>query len=136
LSLGKLYTRAFYQHLKDVVVDDGVVVVQSTSPLFVRGSYWTIVTTMEAAGFATAPYHATVPSFGVWGFVLAKKAPFAPPKTLPPSLQPKLRYLTDDVLASLYAFPPDMARVEAGVNRLDNQILVRLYEAEASRALR
>jgi hypothetical protein len=40
------------------------------------------------------------------------------------------------VLASLYAFPPDMARVEAGVNRLDNQILVRLYEAEASRALR
>ena len=39
-------------------------------------------------------------------------------------------------LASLYAFPPDMARVEAGVNRLDNQILVRLYEAEAARALR
>jgi spermidine synthase len=136
LSLGKLYTRAFYQHLKDVVVDDGAIAVQSTSPLFVRGSYWTIVTTMEAAGLVTAPYHATVPSFGVWGFVLAKKTSFAPPATLPPALSSKLRYLTDDVLVSLYAFPPDMARVPATVNRLDNQILVRLYEAEASRALR
>ena len=136
LSLGKLYTRGFYQQLKDVVVDDGAIVVQATSPLFVRGSYWTIVTTMEAAGFFTAPYHATVPSFGVWGYVLAKKTPFVPPQSLPTALSSNLRYLTDEVLASLYAFPPDMARVPASVNRLDNQVLVRLYEAEASRALR
>jgi spermidine synthase len=136
LGLGKLYTRAFYQRLSEVVVDDGAVVVQATSPLFVRGSYWTIVTTMEAASFATVPYHATVPSFGVWGFVLGKKAPFSPPTTIPTALASQLRSLTDDVLASLYAFPPDMVRVPASVNRLDNQILVRLYEDEASRALR
>lgn len=134
LSLGKLYTRAFYRKLKSIVVDDGAIVVQSTSPLFVRGSYWTIVTTMEAAGLAIAPYHATVPSFGVWGFVLARKTPFLPPTVLPEVLAAKMRYLTDDVLASLYAFSPDMARVPASVNRLDNQVLVRLYEAESSRA--
>jgi spermidine synthase len=138
LSLGKLYTRGFYQGLMNVLVADGALAVQATSPLFVRASYWTIVTTIEAAGFIAAPYHATVPSFGVWGFVLAKKKPFRPTLSLSssPTLSSRLRFLTDDVLQTSFSFPADMARVPAQVNRLDNQLLVRLYETEASRAPR
>ena len=49
---------------------------QSTSPLFARNSYWCIVKTIEAAGYAVKPYQTAVPSFGVWGFALARLEPF------------------------------------------------------------
>ena len=53
--------------------------VQCTSPLFARRSFWCIIRTLEAAGFVVRPYQAEVPSFGVWGFALARSAPFEIP---------------------------------------------------------
>jgi spermidine synthase len=102
------------------------VAVQCTSPLLARKSYWCIVRTMEAAGLHVAPYHAAVPSFGVWGFTLAKQRPFDTPShvTVP------VRFLDDATLASMFVMPPDMAPVEVEINRLDNQMLVRYYENE------
>lgn len=125
-SLGKLYTTRFYRLLRTRLNASAAVGVQCTSPLFARRSYWCIVRTMEAAGFAVRPYHAAVPSFGVWGFALARGRPFDPPaRTLP-----GLRFLNGDVLASLFVLPADLGPVPAEVNRLDNQVLVRYYESE------
>lgn len=129
-ALGKLYTKRFYSLLERALDDDGVVVVQSTSPLLVRKSFWTIVTTMEAAGFVVRPYQVTVPSFGVWGYCLAKKAPFPAPTSL--ASREGLRFLDDATLASLFVLGPDMQRVPTEVNCLDNQILVRTYEEEGA----
>ena len=135
-GLGKLYTRRFYSLLARVVADDGCATVQATSPLFVRKSYWTVVTTLEAAGWSVHPYQATVPSFGLWGFALATKQPRPIPPhvdgggALPPG---SLRFLDDATLASLFVFSADTARVPAEVNRLDNQALVTVYEAESAR---
>ena len=81
--------------------------IQTTSPLIARKSFWTVVTTLEAAGLTTAPYHAHVPSFGEWGFIIASRRPFNLPKTLPPGL----RFLDVAGLPALFQFPPDMARV-------------------------
>src|SRR4029079_10369101 len=61
-SLGKLYTTRFYALLKAALSDGGVAVVQSTSPLFARQSFWCVAQTLKAAGFDTRPYHAWVPS--------------------------------------------------------------------------
>jgi len=69
-SLGKLYTTAFYRLLSKHLSAQGLAVVQSTSPLFARQSYWCIVETLKQAGLKTYPYHVYVPSFGEWGFVL------------------------------------------------------------------
>jgi spermidine synthase len=125
-ALGKLYTTRFYKLLKAHLADGAAVSVQTTSPLFARRSFWCVVETMEAAGFSVRPYHTTVPSFGVWGFALAKATPFEPPaRTLS-----GLRYLTPEILAGMFVFSADMARVPAEVNRLDNQVLVRYYENE------
>jgi len=70
-SLGKLYTTVFYRALAKHLSRQAMVVVQSTSPLFARQSYWCIVETLKQAGLKTYPYHVYVPSFGEWGFVLA-----------------------------------------------------------------
>jgi spermidine synthase len=91
-----------------------------------RRSFWCINRTLEAAGFQVRPYHALVPSFGEWGFALAALRPFDVPTVLPPGL----RYLDAPTLASLFVLGPDMAPVDAEVNRLNNQALVRYYEEE------
>ena len=46
---------------------------------------------------------------------------------------PGLRYLDGPTLASLFVLGPDMAPLDAEVNRLNNQVLVRYYEDEWKR---
>lgn len=128
-SVGKLYTTRFYKLLKKALTPDGIVSIQSTSPLMARKSFWCIASTVEAAGFLTRPYHLSVPSFGVWGFVLASPASFEEPK----ATLPDLRYLTDGTMTAMFAFPHDMDRLPTQINRLDNQVLVHLYAAEWKR---
>jgi spermidine synthase len=81
---------------------------------------------MEAAGFKTHPYHTYVPSFGEWGYVLASMQGYETPLSLPSGL----RFLTTKNLASLFDFPVDMQRMDAEVNRLNDQVLVRYYERD------
>ncbi len=125
-SLGKLYTTRFYRLVKAHLAPGGAVAVQSTSPLLARRSFWCIAGTMEGTGLRVRPYHAAVPSFGEWGFILARAEPFEIPRHAPPGL----RFLSDAILPGLFEFGPDLGRVPAEVNRLDNQILVQYYEAE------
>src|SRR5262245_25498079 len=125
-SLGKLYTTTFYGMLVRHLAPDGILVVQATSPLFARQSFWCIVTTIEQSGLATAPYHVYVPSFGEWGFVLAGRTLPRPPPALPPDL----RFLTLATIREMFDFPRDMARVPVEANRLNTQALVRYYERE------
>jgi spermidine synthase len=125
-SIGKLYTKTFYELVDRHLSASGYAVIQTTSPLIARKSFWTVAATLEAAGLATVPYHAHVPSFGEWGFIIASRRPYKQPATLPPGL----RFLSVAGLPALFDFPPDMARVPAEVNRLSNQVLVQTFEDE------
>lgn len=131
-SLGKLYSNAFYRLLEKHLSARGLAVIQATSPFYARKSFWCIVATLEDAGLRTAPYHAHVPSFGEWGYIVAGRDAFALPRSFPV----ETRYLTVDTLKTMFDFPADMARVPAEVNRLNNQILVRYFEEEWRRVMR
>jgi spermidine synthase len=113
----------------------GYAVIQTTSPLIARQSFWTVVTTIEAAGLHTAPYHAHVPSFGEWGFIIASRRAWRIPDASAPWPQ-GLRFLSPQALPLLFDFPLDMARVPTEVNRLSNQVLVHTYEHEWGRVMR
>lgn len=123
-SVGKLYSTRFYRSARRLLARDGALVVQSTSPMFASRAFWCVVRTLEAVGLAAVPYHAFVPSFGEWGYVLAKHAPFEPPTAFPVE---GLRFLSADTAPGLFDFTPDMARVDAKPNRLDNQAIVGYY---------
>jgi len=129
-SLGKLYTTHFYRLLRRALGPGAPVAIQGTSPMMARSSYWCVARTLEAAGFSVRGYHAAVPSFGEWGFLLARDAPFEIPSRLP---ELELRFLNDAAMAAMFVFPADMSRVPVEVNRLDNQVLVQYYEAEWKR---
>lgn len=128
-SLGKLYSRTFYRVLRARLAPGGLAAVQATSPMFARRAFWCIVETMRSAGLEARPYHAYVPSFGEWGFVLAGAVRREAPRAYPPGL----RFLTVEATPALFAFPPDMAAVPVEVNRLDNQVLVHYYGVEWQR---
>src|SRR5690606_20142199 len=130
-AIGKLYTNSFYALLERRLAASGYAVVQTTSPLVARQSFWTVVQTIESVGLAATPYHAHVPSFGEWGFVVAGRRPWRLPQVLPAGL----RFLDLPSLPLLLQFPRDMARVPAEVNRLSNQVLVHTYEREWGRVL-
>jgi spermidine synthase len=125
-SLGKLYTTAFYELLMRRLSARGIAVVQSTSPLYARKSFWCVVTTLEEAGFHATPMHALVPSFGEWGFIVASREPWTPPSGYPVDL----RFVSPQQHPALFTFPKDMQRVPTEVNRLNNQVLVQYFESE------
>ncbi len=131
-AIGKLYTTAFYRLLSHRLTPHGRIAVQATSPYYGRKAYWTIVTTLEAVGYRTTPYHALVPSFGEWGFIIAGNEPWSMPQTIPVAT----RFLTPQSLASLLEFPGDMARVPTEPNHLDSQNLVHVFEREWGQAIR
>ncbi len=91
-----------------------------------------MVTTLEEAGLRTAPYHALVPSFGEWGYILAGRQKIA----ISTVDREKTRFLTPETLPGLFVFPADMARVPTEPNRLNNQALVRYFESEWRRVMR
>ena len=128
-ALGKLFTTRFYKLLRGHLSAASAVAIQCTSPLFARTSYWCIVRTIEAAGFSVRPYQTAVPAFGVWGFALARLQPFDLPAHAPAGL----RYLDDKTMPALFVLSADMGPVPVEVNRLDNQVLVRYYDAEWKR---
>jgi spermidine synthase len=125
-SLGKLYSKTFYSLLRRRLNPGGLVSVQSTSPMFARKSYWSIERTLAVAGFNTVPYHAYVPSFGEWGFVLGATTPYKIPEKFPSGL----RFLTPAVARGMFQFPKDMAALPVEANRLNTQVLVQYYEDE------
>lgn len=125
-SLGKLFTTAFYAHVRTALRPEGAMVVQCTSPWVARKSFWCVDETLRESGFVTEPYHLYVPSFGEWGFILASLKPL--PETL--QLPNGLKYINEASARDMYHFPPDMSFVKVEPNRLNNQMLVRYFEEE------
>ncbi len=125
-SIGKLYSISFFRELRTLLAPDGFMVVQSTSPWVARKTYWCVNNTLEQAGFHTAPYHAYVPSFGEWGYVIAGHHAYRPPVVFPENL----RFVSTDTLATMFTFPKDMARIDTTIQRLDDQALVRYFDSE------
>lgn len=70
-ELIKLYSKEFYRKIKRHLSQNGLAVIQATSPYLARESFLCIGRTIESAGLSTLPFHENVPSFGDWGWYLA-----------------------------------------------------------------
>jgi len=107
-ATAKLYSVEFYGMVAERVLGPGGrMVVQGGSPYFAAEAFWGIDATIRAAGLATRPYHADVPSFGNWGFLLVGRGTEPPTLRLFDPLPAPLRYLSHEVLQAATVFPPD-----------------------------
>lgn len=132
-SLGKLYTVPVYRLFAKHLSERGYAAIQAASPYYAPRAYWCINATLVAAGFHTWPYHAYVPSFGEWGFIIAgKRADFRAPT----SYSEPMRYLDAETTRLMFSFPVDMKPVPTEINHLNSQVLVRYFEEDWGTAQR
>ena len=125
ISLSRLYTKTFYKLLASHLSASGAMVTQATSPLFTRKAFWCIAKSVkEGTGLNSKAYHAYVPSFGEWGFVMASKFPINFSKY---NLKVDLKFLTKDVLKREEIFPKDIAPIDVESNRLSSHKLLQYY---------
>lgn len=127
-ATAKLYSEEFYSLAQQVMAPGARLVVQAGSPYFAPRSFDCVNSTMKAAGLTTTPYHVDVPSFGDWGFILAKTGE-KPRLTLDPPHP--LRFLDEANLAAAAIFPVDRRPTGAeSPSTLDDPKIVRLTTEE------
>ncbi|MEM7407139.1 MAG: polyamine aminopropyltransferase [Pseudomonadota bacterium] len=138
IALSRLYTRHFYQSAARRLTAGGALVTQATSPYYATEAFWSIHETLSTSRIETPrqgmlqtiPYHAYVPTFGDWGFIMA--GPRLPAWARAP-LPEGLRFLDTPTLATLRKFPPDTDRIPVEANTLQTHHLARYYERGWSR---
>ncbi|HYH47925.1 MAG TPA: polyamine aminopropyltransferase [Acidimicrobiia bacterium] len=119
-AIAKLYSVEFYGMAAQRALNPGGrLVVQGGSPYFAADAFWSIDATLRAAGFGTRPYHVDVPSFGDWGFVLARAGGRVPDLVLSEPPPEPLRFLSADVLRAAAVFPPDRGPREVEASTLN-----------------
>lgn len=123
-ALAKLYSIEFYRLARRRLARGGIFVTQATSPYFSREAFWCVARSMRAAGFKARPYHAYVPSFGDWGFVIGaeREVDLAGLK-----LPVGLRYLNSETVRGLSVFDGDTAETEVETSDLDHPRILHYY---------
>lgn len=127
-AIGKLYSSTFYKHLSAHLRKGGWAVVQCTSPYAAPQAFWTIDTTIRSVGMNTIPYYNMVPSFGIWGYILCShESAYSIHRNLPVGR----KYYDTSQLLTMRTFPHDMLpKHPLQVNKLNNQVLVSVFEEE------
>lgn len=132
IALSRLYSVEFYAILMERLSPHGVMVTQAGSPVFARDAFWSIVETLEITrnpaartGLSVTPYHSYTPSFGDWGFIMAR--PFAPaPRDI--SFPGDLKYINEETWRSAQIFAPDADRTDVEANSIKSHHLVTYYQ--------
>ena len=124
-NLARLYSREFYKLVRKRLSRMGVFVTQATSPFFANEAFWSIHNSIAAAGFSKVqPFHALVPSFGDWGFVMAAQRLFDIDAL---SVSAKTRYLETAMLPSLFVFPRDIEQRNVEISTLNDPQVLGYY---------
>lgn len=121
--LGRLYSTEFYALIGRALAPGGLLVVQAGSPFSTLAAFWRTVSTIKSAGYSVTPYHVHVPTFGDWGFTLARRG-VSPPVPTVPGDAPALRFLNQRVLDSATVFSSDIAPRMLEPSTLDNPRIV------------
>jgi spermidine synthase len=135
-ELAKLYSREFYKKIKQHLSQNGIMVVQSTSPYLAKESFLCIGRTIENAGFTILPFHENVPSFGDWGWHLAwhpgiqKRKIMDRIKTL--SFSVETRFLTPELFKGELAFGRGVLETDRQeINTILYPVLLTIYNHDS-----
>lgn len=123
-AINKLYSKEFYTMIRKRLSPRGIVVSQSSSPFFTHKTFWGIEKTLDAVFDDTLSYHFTVPSFGLWGFNMAR-ANASIPKEF--NFDVDTRFLTQQSMQAAMVFAKDTDKIKVPVNSIMEPKLYQLY---------
>ncbi len=123
-AINKLYSREFYKMISRRMEPDGVLVTQSSSPFFTRNVYWSIESTLSSVFDNTSSYHTSLPSFGIWGFHMARNTEGFPVDW---TFDIETQAITAETMQASTTFGKDIAQLEAPINSIMEPKLYQLY---------
>lgn len=127
-SLARLYSREFFKLARKRLTPNGIFVTQATGPFHTTNAFWCINASIQEAGFDyTYPYHAYVPSFGDWGFILASGQPQRVEEI---EIEIPTQFLSTATIERLFHFEKDLQVDTVKVSTLDRPILLDYYLKE------
>lgn len=127
----KSYSVHFYRLLARHLAPGGVAAVQATSAFYSPRTFDAIRASMNAAGLSTREYHAPVPTFGDWGFILGRSDGVVP-RIDAERLSPWLHGVT---VQELELLPPDVQPPEPSPeNLLYDMSMVEIFAEERHEA--
>ncbi|MFT5446804.1 MAG: spermidine synthase [Gammaproteobacteria bacterium] len=123
-AINKLYSREFYTMIKRRLSPEGIVVTQSSSPFFTRNVFWCIEHTLANVFTNTLSYHVSLPSFGIWGFNMARGSGAI---TKHFEFDVPTRAITAQAMLASTVFSKDMQKIPTPVNSIMEPELYQLY---------
>lgn len=123
-AINKLYSREFYTMIKRRMTPEGILVTQSSSPFYTRKVFWSIENTLAAVFDHTQSYQTSLPSFGIWGFNMAKNSSEFPTSY---ELTVPTKAISNDTMLASLVFSKDMAKLATPVNSIMEPKLYQLY---------
>ncbi len=125
-SLSRLYSTIFYKLIQRRLTKEGIFATQATGPFHTHKAFWCIHETLKASGFEYIyPYHAYVPSFGDWGFVIASHSELQPHVF---EAKVPTKYLDSLQVSKMFYFEKDIDRPDdIAVNRMDDAVLMHYF---------
>lgn len=125
-AIARLYSRQFFLLAKSKMAKDGVFVTQAGEIYFSNTVFSCINTTLKEVFVNTHAYHAYIPSFGDWGFVMAAEHAL-PLKEVPDKFPKDNRFLNATQYSSMFNLPLDLEVVQTKVNTMDSPVILNYY---------
>ncbi len=123
-AINKLYSKEFYTMIRKRMSPTGIVVTQSSSPFFTHKTFWSIEKTLDKVFEDILSYHVTIPSFGIWGFNMARKNTEIPTNF---KFDVRTKFMDEPTMQAAMVFGKDTQKVEVPVNTIMEPKLYQLY---------
>jgi len=123
-AINKLYSREFYTMIRKRLAVGGIVVTQSSSPFFTPRTFWCIEKTLDYVFDDTLSFQASIPSFGIWGFHMARADDVIPSEF---QFDVETRFINEEVMHAATVFADDIAKIDVPVNSIMEPKLYQLY---------
>ena len=135
-ELAKLYSKEFYKKAGQHLSQNGIMVVQSTSPYLAKESFLCIGRTIKSAGFEILPFHENVPSFGDWGWHLVWHPDLDKAKVMDRikdlTFSVDTRFLTPELFRSELVFGKGLLEAKrTEINTILYPVLLTIYNHES-----
>ncbi len=123
-AINKLYSKEFYTMIRKRMSPQGIIITQSSSPFFTHKTFWSIEKTLNAVFENLVSYHVTIPSFGIWGFNMARNN-----TTIPTDFKfdIKTKFMDETTMQAAMVFSKDIQKVEVPINTIMEPKLYQLY---------
>lgn len=123
-AINKLYSKEFYTMIRRRLSSGAMVVSQSSSPFFTPRTFWSIEKTLDFVFDDTLSFHTSIPSFGIWGYHMARVD-----KPIPTEFKfdVETRFMNEDVMRAAMVFANDIAKIDVPVNSIMEPKLYQLY---------